>query len=88
MPQHTGFRIADKECHRNYVFISKEQHWRPPPEKLKEEPGKKITGLAGKSPKKGKTKTYLDKPSLWLKTMIPGEQENRTVGTKMFVWYA
>ena len=52
MPEHrTGFRIADKECHRNYVSISKEQHWRSPAKKLEEEPGNKITGLTGKNPK-------------------------------------
>ena len=52
----TGFRIADKECHRNYVLISKEQHWRSPGKKLKEELGNKITGLAGK------IKPYSDTP--------------------------
>ena len=32
----TGLRIADKECHGNYVLISKEQHWRSPAKKLEE----------------------------------------------------
>ena len=27
----TSFRIANKECHRNYLLISKEQHCRSPP---------------------------------------------------------
>ena len=34
------------------------------------------TGLPGKSPREGKTKTYLDKPSLWLKRIILMEHEN------------
>ena len=36
----------------------------------------KITGLAGKNPRSEKTKTYVDKPSLWLKRMTLREQEN------------
>ena len=31
------FRIANNECHRNYVLISKEQHWRSPAKKLEDE---------------------------------------------------
>ena len=33
----TGFRTANKECHRNYVLISEEQHWKSPAKKLEEE---------------------------------------------------
>ena len=58
------------------MLISKEQHWRYPPKKLEEELSNKITGLAGKNPRLGKTKTYLDKSCLWLKRMILREQEN------------
>ena len=58
------------------MLISEEQHWRSSAEKLEEELGNNITGLAGKKPWSGKTKTYLDKPSLWLKRMILREQEN------------
>ena len=55
----TGFRITNKECHRNYVLISKEQHWRSTAKKLEEEPGNKITGLAGKTRGKEKLKLIL-----------------------------
>ena len=47
-----------------------------PVKKLEDEPGNKISGLAGKNQRQGKTKTYLDKPSLWLKRMVLREQEN------------
>ena len=76
MPEHTGFRITDKECNRNDFLIFKKQHWRSPVKKLEEEPGNKITGQAGKDPRKGKTKTYLDKPSLWFKRMILRKQKD------------
>ena len=33
----TGFKIANKECHRNYALISKEQHWISSAKKLEEE---------------------------------------------------
>ena len=39
-----SFRIADKECHGNYVLISKEQHCESPAKKLEEE---KTTRLQG-----------------------------------------
>ena len=58
------------------MLISKEQHWRSPAKKLEEESGNKITGLAGKNLRQGKTRTYLDKPSVWLKRMMLREQEN------------
>ena len=32
--------------------------------------------LIGKTPRYGKTKTYFNKPSKWLKKMIVGDQEN------------
>ena len=44
--------------------------------KLKEEPNNKITGLTGKTPRYGKTKTYFNKPSKCLKRMIVRDQEN------------
>ena len=73
MPEH---RITDKECHENYVLISKEQHCI---EISSKEAGRvkhnKTTRLPGKDPKKEKTKTYLDKPSLWLKRIILMEHE-------------
>ena len=36
----------------------------------------KATGLPGKSPRSGENRTYLDKPSLWLKRIILMEHEN------------
>ena len=44
----TGFRTANKECHRNYALNSKEQHWRSPAKKLEEE---KTTRLQGREEK-------------------------------------
>ena len=38
--------------------------------------GNKITGLAGKTLRYGKTETYFDKPSKWLKRIILMEEEN------------
>ena len=54
----TSFRIASKECHGNYVLISKEQRWRSPAKKLSEE---RLQGWQEKP--EGKTKTSYDKPS-------------------------
>ena len=59
----TGFRIANRECHRNYVLISKEKQWRSPAEKPEEE----MEQQDYRADRKGKTETYSDKPSLWLK---------------------
>ena len=56
------------------MLISKDQHWRSPAKKREEEPGNKITGLAGKA--RGKEKLKLIWISLWLKRMILREQEN------------
>ena len=39
-----GFRIVDKEYHRNYVLISKEQHCRSPAKKLEEQNTAKLHG--------------------------------------------
>ena len=58
------------------MLISKEQHWRYPAKELEEEPDNKITGAGRKKPRQGKTKPYLDTPSLWLKRLILKEQEN------------
>ena len=58
---------ANKECHRNYVLISKEQHWKSPAKKLEEERTAEITTPAGKTQGKEKLKLFFDKPSLWLK---------------------
>ena len=44
--------IADKECHGNYLLISKEQHWRSPAKKLEEQ----SAGLPGKNPQVKKRK--------------------------------
>ena len=35
-----------------------------------------ITGLAGKTSRYGKTKTYFEKPSKWLKRVILREQDS------------
>ena len=76
------------------MLISKEQHWRSPATNLEEETDNKITGLTGKTPRYGKTKTYFNKPSKWLQRMIVRDQENVFVfefelyvtgGTKMFI---
>ena len=58
------------------MLISKEQHWRSPAKKLEEQSITKLQGCQEKARGKGKTKTYLNKPSLLLKRMILGEQEN------------
>ena len=65
MPEHRLFRIADKECHGNYVLISKEQHWRSPSKKLHN----KITGLPGKNPR------YKEKLKLIWKNQVYGLKE-------------
>ena len=61
------------------MFISKEQHWRYPANKLEEEK-KQSTRLIRKTPTYGKTKRYFNKPSKWLKRMIvrdqAGDREN------------
>ena len=52
MPQHPGFRIADKECHGshgNHVLISKEQHWRSPAKKLEEYTTTRLQGCQEKT---------------------------------------
>ena len=46
----TGFRIADKDYHRNYVLISKEQHWRSPGKKLEKENTTKLQPAGRKNP--------------------------------------
>ena len=66
----TGFRIANKECQRNYMFISKKQHWRSPAKKLEEEKTTRLQGWPGKIPRYWKAKTYFNKPSKWLKRVI------------------
>ena len=52
----TGFRIADKECHKNYVSISKGQHWRFPAKKLEEESTTTLQGWQEKTRGKEKLK--------------------------------
>ena len=52
----TGFRIADKECHKNYVSISKGQHWRFPAKKLEEESTTTLQGWQEKTWGKEKLK--------------------------------
>ena len=53
----TGFRIADKECHRNYVLISKEQHRKFPAKKLERGAGQQDYRTTRK--KQGKEKGEL-----------------------------
>ena len=45
----TGFRVANKECHRNYELISKEQHWRSPAKKPEEDRTTKLHGWQEKT---------------------------------------
>ena len=64
----TSFRIANKECHGNYVLISKEQHWRSPakiPTRITLRYGQEISWY-------GIIKTYFNNPSKSLKR----KQEN------------
>ena len=44
-----GFRIADKEFHRNYALILKGQHCRFPAKKLEEEKTTRLQGWEEKS---------------------------------------
>ena len=56
------------------MLISKEQLWRSPSKKLGERSTAKLQGCQEK-PEVMKSEN-LNKPSLWLKRMILGEQEN------------
>ena len=48
--------IAEKECHRNYVLISKEQHWRSPAKKLEKYSTTRLQGCQDKARCKEKLK--------------------------------
>ena len=70
-----AMEIANKECHGNYLLISKSnirdlqlRSWK----KRRQQDYK--TGR--KTTRYGKTKMYFDKTSKWLKTMIVRDQEN------------
>ena len=58
------------------MLISKEQHWRSPAKELEEQSTAKLQGRQETKPEARKAKTYLNKPGLWLKRMILGEQAN------------
>ena len=73
----TGFRIADKDCHGNYVLISKEQHWRSAAEKLEEQGTTKLQGCQKKTRDKEKLKL------IWI-NQVYGWKEWHLGSKKMF----
>ena len=72
MPEHR----LNKECHTKLYVDFKRKSLGISSLEAGRRKDNKITRLAGKAPRYGKTKTYVNKPSKWLKRVINRDQEN------------
>ena len=72
----TIYGVGKLQCDRSIGVVFKSVILKISDQETERIDDNKITGLAGKTPRYGKTKTYFDTPSKWLERMILREQEN------------